>query len=332
MTSVGVLLINTGTPDNPDEESIRRFLEEMLSDPALISVPLFIWKRVLKHFILPNRPKKTVGLYRKMWGESGSIFMNASKVQRTALEAELRRRSFSGGDVQVALAMRYGNPSISSQLARLCQSGCEELVVVPLYPQYANVCAGTCFSEFDRCLRALRDEGCSPVVHKVGQFYDQPAYREALAALVKRHWTYQPGSKLVVSFHSTVMKDIDAGDPYREQTRETARRLASDLGVADEDWVVSYQSRFDSRKWLQPFTADVLEHMGTLGVADVCVVCPGFVAENIESKVEAGEQLRDEFLKRAVSDAHYTYVPTLDDDLGLITALADAIEQTTNRA
>lgn len=326
MSDVGVLLINTGTPDSPDEQAIRRFLAQMLSDPALVSVPRVIWKRVLRYFILPNRPKKTVSTYRKMWDENGSIFMNASFAQRSALEAELSRRGLFGGGVQVKLAMRYGSPSVESQVGQLRAAGCSTVVVVPLYPQYARVCAGTCFAEADRHLRALEEKGYRPVVCRVNCFFEQPAYRKALAQSVSRLWEYRPGRKLVVSFHSTVMKDIEAGDPYREQTQATARQLAHDLGIPDEDWIVSYQSRFDSRKWLQPFTVDVLKHMGVLGVDDVCVVCPGFVAENIESKVETGEQLREAFLSSARPGSRYTYIPTLNDDPGLIAALADAVE------
>lgn len=331
MTTVGVLLINTGTPDNPDEESVRRFLKEMLSDPALISVPPIIWKRVLKYFILPKRPKKTVGLYRKMWTERGSLFMEISRKQQSALQHELQNRSTGEDGFEVCLAMRYGTPSIESQVKRLRERGCGTVIVLPLYPQYVNVCAGTCLAEFRRCMNVQADGGWNPEIIEVDHFHDQPAYMHVLAQSVKRRWSYKTNSKLIVSFHSTLMADIDAGDPYREQTHETASKLAVSLGVPEEDVMVSYQSRFDSRKWLQPFTDDVLEQAAVMGVDDVCVVCPGFVAENIESKLEAGEQLRDEFLERAIPGARYTYIPTLDDDPGLIAALADAVEQAMNR-
>lgn len=332
MTQIGVLLINTGTPENPDEESVRRFLEEMLSDSTLISVPPFIWKRVLKYFILPKRPKKTVSLYRKMWTECGSLFMKISRKQQAALQRELRSRSEGGERFEVCLAMRYGTPNIESQVKRLRELGCTTIVVVPFYPQYVNVCAGTCLAEFRRCVKAYADGGWNPAIIEIDHFHDQPAYARALSQSVRRRWSYKPNSKLVVSFHSTLMADIEAGDPYREQTHETANELARSLGVPEEDVMVSYQSRFDSRKWLQPFTSDVLEQTAVMGVEDVCVVCPGFVAENIESKLEAGEQLRDLFLEKAAPGAQYTYVPTLDDDPGLIVALADVVGQALGKA
>ena len=327
MASTGVIIVNTGTPDELTEEAIRDFLRSMLSDPMLISVPPFIWKRILEHFILPNRPKKTILSYAKVWDEDGSLFINISKRQRAALEQELVRRGFDAGQVNVELCMRYSHPLIEEGLAKLKQQGVVRVVCVPLYPQYVNVCAGTCLKEFDRCLAELVDDSWNPTVCKVTDFYQNMSYRSALAASVKRVWQPKEGSKLVVSFHSTVMSDIDAGDPYKEQTEATAKNLAADLGMDPADVLVSYQSRFDSRKWLAPFTPDVLEQLAVMGVKDVCIVTPGFVAENIESKVEAGEELREVFLKKAGDGASYTYVPTLNDDPGLINAMADAIEQ-----
>lgn len=327
MPTTGVLMMNTGTPDAPTEDAIRAFLEEMLSDPMLVSAPPAIWKRVLKYFILPNRPKRTVGLYERMWEDGESKFMRISKAQRDALEAELRARGFADGDVHAVLAMRYGNPSVRAGLEQLRALGCTRVVAVPLYPQYVRVCAGTCFAKVKECLAELAGEGWSPELVEVEHFYEQPAYRQALAQSVREKWAYSPGAKLIVSLHSTVMSDIEDGDPYDEQNRETARALAADLGVAEEDWQLSYQSRFDSRKWLQPFTVDVLQAWGAAGVEDVCVVCPGFVAENIESGIEAGETLRDIFLEAAPHGARYTYVPTLDTAPGLISAIASAVEQ-----
>lgn len=325
MPKTGILIANTGTPDAPTEDAIRDFLGEMLSDPVLISAPPAIWKRVLKYFILPNRPKRTVGLYQRMWDEGGSKFMRVSRAQRDALRAALSRRGYSGGDFHVELAMRYGNPSIEAGLAHLRELACERVVAVPLYPQYVRVCAGTCLGEVERCLREAAADGWEPDLIEVRHFYDQPAYKKALAESVAARWSYGPGSKLAVSLHSTLMADIEAGDPYHDENLEISRDLAVALGVPEEDWQLSYQSRFDSRKWLQPFTVDKLREWGRDGITDVCIVTPGFVAENIESAVETGETLRDIYLDAAPGGSRYTYVPTLDDAPGLIEAIASAI-------
>ena len=320
--------MNSGTPDELNEDAIREFLAKMLSDPALISCPPIIWKRVLKYCILPSRPKRTIKSYERMWDENGSQFMNISHRQAAALQAELQRRGFNGGDFEVRLAMRYSSPSFASQVAELKQAGCGIIIGLPLYPQYVNVCAGTCLKELNRCIDEQRDANWSPQVIEIRQFYEEEPYREALAASVAERWSYTPGSKLCVSLHSTLMADIKAGDPYHEQNLATTDDLAARLGVPAEDAQLAYQSRFDSRSWLQPFTANVLEQWAQQGVKDVCVVCPGFTAENIESKIEAGEQLRDGFLAQAGQDARYTYIPTLDDAPGLIAALANVVEAT----
>lgn len=325
MQKTGVILINTGTPRALTEDAVRDFLSKMLSDPMLISLPPFIWQPILKHFILPNRPKKTIKLYERMWDDDGSIFMRVSCAQRDALADLLDQRAGEGA-YQVALSMRYSEPTISDALGSLEAGGCSRLVIVPLYPTYARVCAGTCIKEVRRVL-ADEFSQWQPDVAEVECFYDDPAYLQALAKSISDSWSYSPGSKLVVSCHSTVLADIEAGDPYDEQNHRLASSLAQALGIDDDDWVLSYQSRFDSRKWLQPFTSDVLEQLAQEGARDVCVVCPCFVAENIESAVEAGEQLRDVFLESADAGARYTYIPTLDDDEGLIAALANAVEK-----
>ncbi len=327
---IGVLLINTGTPDEPTEEAIARYLEQMLSDPMLISTPPFIWKRVLKHCILPHRPKKTIGFYKRMWRGGSSIFMDTSLQQRDLIEQELNRTAADAETYTVELAMRYGNPTIQRALEHLREKRCEKLVIVPLYPQYTRVCAGTCFKEVDRQLENLITGDWNPDVSKVDYFYDQPGFIEALEQSVRERWKPQQNSMLVISFHSTLVADIKSGDPYHKQNTEIAERLARALDLEDYSWVIGYQSRFDSRRWLQPPTESLLKAMAAMGKKDVCVLCPGFVAENIESGVETGETLRDVFLDAAGDDARYTYIPTLDTAPGLIQAITSAIRQKTS--
>ena len=322
----GVLLINTGTADAPTEDAVRAYLAEFLMDPILFTTPKFIWKRVVGHAILPNRPKRTLWRYRAVWTDEGSRFMVASRAQRDAVEAELAARGFAGGSAQVVLAMRYGKPSISSGLDTLRAAGCQRIVCVPLYPQYVKVCAGTCFYELQRCLDLLKRDGWAPELLKVDEFHLHPAYIKATADAIRAKWAYEPGKKLLFSWHSTPMADIDAGDPYREQCEATAAAVAAELGVARDDWMIAYQSRFDTRKWLQPFMDDTLEQLAMGGTQDLCVHCPGFVADNIENITETGGDFMTLFLTRAPEGARYTFVPALNAAPGLIQAVCDSIE------
>lgn len=331
----GVLLVNTGTPDEPTVDGVRAFLAEMLSDPMLVSMPRPLWNIILKKCILPRRPQRTVRAYQEIWTAAGAPFLLTSCTQRDLVAAELECRAVkedeaAPGAWQVELAMRYGNPSIARGLEALRTGGCGRVVLVPMYPQYVRVCAGTCLKETHAVLDAMAAEkGWHPERVEVEDFYEQPAYLDALAESVDACWERRPGAKLVISFHSTLLADIKDGDPYERQTRETACMLAQRLGVPDEDFILSYQSRFDNRKWLEPHTAETVEILGATGTSDVCVVTPGFVADNIETCIEIGRTLRESFLKEArrfgTTAPRFTRVPALNDAPGLAKAVADAI-------
>ncbi len=321
---LGILLMNTGTADEPTVEAVARYLGEFLMDPAIISAPYFIRKPLVSH-ICKTRPKRTVENYRAFWTPEGSPFMIASKAQATRLQEVLRERGEA--EAHVALAMRYGNPSISAGLQQLQETGCDTVVLLPCYPMQVNVCAGTCLKEARRQLAALAKHGWSPRIVEVPSFFDQPAWREALVAAVSSAWTYKPGSKLLVSCHSTLLADIEAGDPYRDQVEATRDFLAEALGVPVQDALTCYQSRFDNRKWLQPLTEPTVVALAEQGVRDVCVVCPIFTAENMETALEVDRDLRATFMEHAGGDASFTYVHALNDAPGLIGALADAVQE-----
>ena len=251
---LGVLILNTGTPDAPTPEAIRPYLKQFLSDRNLINVPRLIWKPVLNFCILPNRPKKTAAHYQQFWTEEGSPFLLTSLVQRDKLRARLTE--LMGEPVAVELGMRYGNPSTKSAIEALLDAGVSRIVVVPLYPQETKACAGTCLEEFERAFGeavAERPEQTRPEVRTISHYWNAPGYLDALAQSVRDAWSYEPGKKLVVSFHSIPVSFQAAGDTYPESTKATAEGLASKLGIAPEDVVLTYQSRFDSRKWLGPF-------------------------------------------------------------------------------
>lgn len=317
LKETGVLLVNTGTPDAPEETAIARYLDEFLMDPAIIGAPWPI-RRMIVNRIVSTRPKESAKKYRAFWTEEGSPYLNTCLLQGKMLQGQLEQHG-----MQVAVAMRYGNPSIESALASLKGCGCTRLVVVPCYPQYARVCAGTCFTAVRKALARL---GWNPVLVEIDDFYQQPCYRKALADSVGKNWTPAPGSKLVVSCHSTLLKDIEQGDPYRDQVEETAANLAEDLGICGETVVVSYQSRFDDRKWLQPSTKDTVVQLAEAGTS-IAVICPVFVTDNIETAIEVDAELRSLYCEHAPEGCTFTYIPCLNDDPDLIRALADAVLQ-----
>lgn len=318
----GILIMNTGTADEPTIEAVRRYLGEFLMDPYILGMPTPFRRMLVKH-ICKHRPERTVHSYEEFWTPEGSPFMIASYKQRDRLAVELA--AVVAQPTQVALGMRYGNPSIASALEELRDGGCERVILLPLYPQQVRVCAGTCFVKAEEELAKLTAQGWKPQVIKIPYFYEQDQYCEALAQSVRDAWEYKPGSKLIVSFHSTMMKDIAKGDPYVAQTRKTAVRLARDLDVPFEDLRVSYQSRFDARSWLQPFTEPTVLQLADEGVSDLCIVCPGFTADNIETAIEVDRDLRAAYLERAPQGAIFTKVPALNASSGLIKALASVV-------
>lgn len=326
MPKTGVLLINTGTPDAPTVESIRAYYEEFMHDRMLFSCPKPIWEVILRRRILPTRPQQKLADYQKLYRQGSPLLLRISRTQLGMVGEALASKGFAQGDFACALAMRYGNPSIASGLCELRDAGCERLVVVPLYPQEVKVCAGTCLAETDRCLDDLAAQGWRPQqVVRVRSFYRQPAYLDAVAGAVRSAWKYSPGARLLFSWHSTLMKDIRHGDPYQRQNDETARAVATRLGLPDDAWQITYQSRFDGRKWLQPSTAATVLELARAGVKDVCIVMPGFVADNLETVVEVGEQLRARYLEVAPAGSSFTVVPALNESPLLAEAVAQAI-------
>ena len=311
----GVILINTGTPDAPDEEAIARYLDEFLMDPFIIGAPWPV-RRMIVNKIISSRPQETAKKYRAIWTDEGSPYLNMCLKQGKLLQKQLEQEG-----IRVAVAMRYGNPSIEAALTSLRELSCTRLVVVPCYPQYVKVCAGTCLNAVRKTLAKIQ---WHPTLVEVRDFYRQPSYRKALADSVRSGWDPRSGSKLVVSGHSTLVKDIERGDPYRDQVEETIANLVNDLDVDENMVVLSYQSRFDDRKWLQPPTESVVLQLADEGTS-VAIICPGFVADNLETTIDVCVDLRQSYQQRAPEGSTFTYIACLNDDPMFIRALADAI-------
>ncbi len=313
----GVLLVNLGTPDAPDARSVRRYLAEFLWDPRVIEVPRPVWWLILHGVILRIRPRKSAEAYSKVWTDEGSPLLSISKRQHRAFQTELEKRL--GHPVPVALAMRYGQPSIANALAELRAKSVRRLLVLPLYPQYSATTTG---SVFDAIATALQQTRWLPELRFINQYHDEPGYVDALAASIREHWDRRGrGERLLLSFHGLPRRYLLAGDPYHCQCHKTARLLAAALGLGEDEWVISFQSRVGREEWLRPYTDETVERLAKEGIRRLDVACPGFSADCLETLEEIAMQNAEIF--EAAGGETLNYLPALNDRNDHIGFLAD---------
>jgi ferrochelatase len=281
MNRVGVLLVNIGTPDATDYWSIRRYLKEFLSDPRVIETNRVTWWFVLNFVVLTTRPQRKGRDYDKIWNRE----KNESPLKTiTRSQAEKLGRKL-GKSVVVDWAMRYGNPSIPAGLDFLLSRGCERLLIVPLYPQYA---AASTASVSDKIFQSLAKMRRLPAVRFAPCWYDDAVYIEALAASIKAalgKLSWKP-EVILASFHGIPKDYVEKGDPYAEQCAATARLLRARLKFDERKFRVSFQSRFGRAEWLQPYTDEAVRTLAQAGVKKLAVVTPGFVADCLETLEE----------------------------------------------
>jgi ferrochelatase len=319
--TLGVLMVNLGTPEAPTPAAVRRYLAEFLDDPRVIEMPRALWWLILHGIILRVRPHRSAHAYRKVWTERGSPLMDISRRQtgalQEALEMELPVR------VKVVLAMRYGSPSVAEGLRALRSANVRRLLVLPMYPQYS---ATTTASVFDAVTSELRRWRWVPELRFVNQYHDDPAYVEALATSIACYREAQGESdRLLFSFHGIPKDYFLAGDPYFCQCQKTARLVAGQLGLKRDRWQVSFQSRVGAKEWLKPYTDRQLKEWGAAGVQRVQVLCPGFSADCLETLEEIAVENRDHFLEAGGKE--YGYIPALNDTPGHIAALAGVVRR-----
>ncbi|MGD2111928.1 MAG: ferrochelatase [Gammaproteobacteria bacterium] len=315
----GVLLVNLGTPDAPDKAAVRRYLKEFLWDPRVVELARPLWWPILNLVILNTRPRRSAHAYAKIWSEEGSPLLVISQRQRTALESGLQ--AIHGPGVRVALAMRYGNPSIAAGLDELRRAGARRLLVLPLYPQYS---ATTTASTFDAVSRELRSWRWLPELRFVNHYHDHPGYIGALARSVEDYWAeHGRPDRLVMSFHGIPEAYFQAGDPYFCECQKTGRLLAGELGLQAEQWTLTFQSRLGPKQWLKPYTDKTLRALGREGVQGIHVICPGFSADCLETLEEINLQDRDIFLQ--AGGKHFGYIPCLNDAPAHLDALCEIV-------
>jgi ferrochelatase len=319
-TRTAILLCNLGTPDAPTAPALRRYLSEFLSDHRVVEIPKPIWWLILHGIILRTRPAKSAAKYASIWTPDGSPLAMWTSKQATLLRGWLGE---AGHNVLVRHAMRYGNPSIASQLDALKAEGATRILILPLYPQYSGT---TTASVFDAVYSWAAHTRNVPELRFVNHYHDDPGYIDALALTVKNHWKHHgPPDKLVMSFHGVPERTLQLGDPYHCESHKTARLLAERLGLHKDDWQLTFQSRFGKAKWLQPYTKPTLIEMGKAGVGRVDVICPGFTGDCLETLEEINQEAREAFLHAGGKEFHY--IPCLNDSADWITALSHIAQQ-----
>lgn len=309
---VGVLLLNLGTPDGTGYWAMRRYLKEFLSDQRVIELPLWKWWPILNLIILTVRPGRRGKDYAKIWNKE----RNEGPLKTiTRSQAEKLAQLLADDRIVVDWAMRYANPSTASRIGELQRQGCDRLLLVPLYPQYAAATTATACDEAFRALMRLRWQ---PAVRVAPAYHDDPVYIDALASSIRGHLAtlgFEPEA-LVASFHGMPQRYLEAGDPYHCQCQKTSRLLREQLGWEPERWHTTFQSRFGSEPWLKPYTIEEVERLAKSGVKRLAIVAPGFSADCLETLEELDMENRAVFL--ANGGEQFAYVPCLNDsDAGM---------------
>jgi len=304
---VGILLINLGTPEAPTAKALRPYLKQFLSDRRVVEIPRLIWWFILNGIILNLRPKKSAEKYSLVWTDEGSPLYVHAKRQTTLLQGFLGQKVAT--PFHVELGMSYGKPSVESALEKLTAQNCNRILVFPLYPQYAASSTASALDAVWRVLLKLRNV---PAVRTIRNYHDHPLYIAALAQSVREHWMMNgKPEKLIMSFHGVPRYTLDKGDPYHCECHKTGRLLAEALGLAKDEYMVCFQSRFGKAEWLKPYLAPTLEALGKQKIRRIDVICPGFSSDCLETLEEIAMEGKASFQSNGGGEYHY--IPALNE-------------------
>ena len=314
---IAVLLVNLGTPDEPTTPAVRRYLRQFLSDPRVIEIPQFLWAIILNLFVLTTRPKRVAHAYASIW-EGDSPIRKILNTQVGLLQSKLANNDFPV-EVSVHAAMSYGNPALPDVMSQLQSEGVEHFVILPLFPQYSATSTGAVYDAVSKWSLQQRN---LPNMSIIKDYFSHPLYIEALAASIRRFQAeHGKPDKLMFSFHGIPQPYADKGDPYPERCKCTAAQVAQALGLNDDEWIISFQSRFGKQEWVKPYTDVVLKEWGSSkNVQSVQVVSPAFSADCLETLEELAIENRKYFLDAGGKEYHY--IPALNADATHIELLA----------
>lgn len=318
-SKTGVLLTNLGTPEAPTASALRTYLREFLSDPRVVEIPRLIWLIILHGIILRIRPKKSAKLYQSIWTEQGSPLMVFSEKLTTKVRAKIQQQY--GDDIVVDLAMRYGKPSIRKALNNFQEQGIDKIVVLPLYPQYAGPTTG---SVFDIVANEVKSWRWVPSLHFISGYHNNVNYIAALANSVEEHFEkYGKPEKLVLSYHGMPKLFLERGDPYYHFCCKTTQLLVQKLDLNDDDYVMTFQSRFGKAEWLKPYTDKTLEGLANAGIQNIAVISPAFSVDCLETLEELVAENKDIFIEAGGKEFHY--IEALNDREDHCNAIIDVL-------
>lgn len=299
-----VLLVNLGSPNELKVSSIRVFLRKFLSDKRVVGLPRILWYPILYGIILPIRAKRLLKQYRYIWKNSSSPLIYYTQAQQALLQGKCM------GDKIIAHAFSYAQPDVGNVLNHLHrQVNISRLVVLPLYPQFSST---TTSAVFDQVAGFYADKKFLPELKFIRDFHDNDYYITAVASSITEHFAkHGKAEYLVFSYHSLPLKIIQSGDKYLEQCLNSSRLIAAKLNLKQEDYIITFQSRFGGGKWIAPATAATLVNLAQDGVKHVAVVCPGFISDCLETLEEIDVTNRNLFIKNGGNKYHY--IPCLND-------------------
>ncbi|MBD9529202.1 ferrochelatase [Paracoccus sp. PAR01] len=319
---IGVLVANLGTPDGTDYWSMRRYLNEFLSDKRVIDLPSWKWQPILQGIVLTKRPFTSGANYKTVWNNEAdeSPLMTITKAQVAGLRE--RVQEIWGDRVMVDFCMRYGNPSTESVVDRMVKAGCDRILFFPLYPQYAGATSATANDQF---FRALMAQKWQPAARTVSAYFDRPDYIEALAGSVEKALNGATPRKLVASYHGMPKRYLMQGDPYHCQCQKTSRLLRERLGWAPEVIDTTFQSVFGKEEWLRPYTVQHVAELAKQGITEIAVISPAFSADCIETLEEIQGEIREAFIHAGGKE--FTYIPCLNAEPAHLDVLTTIIAE-----
>lgn len=312
---IGVLLANLGTPDSSTPKAISRYLWQFLTDPRVVDLPRCKWLPLLRAIILPLRSKRIAKNYQAIWTEQGSPLLATSLQQKQALQAYFDERNIHA---QVEIAMTYGNPSMQSAVKNLLKHQVDRIVVLPLYPQYSSTTTGALFDSFANALKKERGFVPFDFIHS---YHLDENYINALTDSIKARLKLD--EFLLFSYHGIPLRYEEMGDYYREHCKQTTIAVVNKLGLTENQWGMTFQSRFGREEWLQPYTDKFLEKAAAQNIQKVAVVCPGFSVDCLETIEEIDEENRENFLHNGGES--YQYIPALNAEAAHIEMMGKLI-------
>jgi protoporphyrin/coproporphyrin ferrochelatase len=309
---IGIILANLGSPTAPTTKAVRRFLKDFLGDPRVVNLPRPLWWLILNFFVLPFRPKRSAKAYRKVWHEKGSPLTYLTRQLSEKVAEQLKPKG-----ITVNYAMRYGEPSIATQLKAFKKEGITDVMVLPLYPQYSSTTTASIYDDLTKELKQWRH---LPSFQFISDYHQDDHYIAAVAASIEQAWRKQAKNELLVmSFHGLPEQLTVWGDPYFHQCHKTAALIAEKLDLTEKQWMIVFQSRFGKAQWLKPYCVDTLQALPAQGIKAIDIVCPGFAVDCLETLEEIAMENKSIFMEAGGSE--YRYIACLNDSEAHVDAL-----------